>query len=228
MNAPAPVRVAAITKTYRLAADVTITALDTMDLAVDAGEVLAVQGTSGSGKSTLLHLIGAMEPSDTGQIEVGRTVVTELDDRGRTVYRRSIGFVFQHLHLLPAPTLLDNVLAPVIPYQPDGDTTTRALGLLDAVVLADRASSTPGRLSGGQQQRVAIARALINSPRLILADEPTGALDETTGGVIVDLLLRVREQHDTSVIVATHDPSVAARCDRIVDLRDDGSVEQDG
>jgi putative ABC transport system ATP-binding protein len=141
------------------------------------------------------------------------------------LYRREVGFVFQRFNLLPALTVMDNVLAPVLPLRVRFDRVERARGLIAAVGLAGREGSLPSRLSGGQQQRVAIARALINQPALVLADEPTGNLDSKTGAEIMDLLLELRAAQGVTIVVATHDPAVAARCDRTLHLRDGRLVE---
>jgi putative ABC transport system ATP-binding protein len=146
-----------------------------------------------------------------------------LSRRALADHRRTVGFVFQRFNLLPALTALDNVLAPVLPYGPDDE---HAAALLAAVGLAGREDALPSRLSGGEQQRVAIARALVNSPRLILADEPTGNLDSRTGREIVDLLLELQARDGITIILATHDPQVAARCGRVVRLID-GRVADD-
>jgi putative ABC transport system ATP-binding protein len=156
--------------------------IDDVTLSVDPGQVVAVTGPSGSGKSTLLHVIGAMDLADAGTIRVGDREVTALFRRERAALRRTIGFVFQRFHPLPALTVGDNVAAPLIPVRSSFDPNERARGLLAAVGLADRAAALPSTLSGGEQQRVAIARALINDPGLVLADEPTGNLDSVTGG----------------------------------------------
>ena len=187
---------------------------------IDRGEVVAVMGPSGSGKSTLLHVIGGIERADAGTVEVGDAEITALDRRRLARYRQGVGFVFQRFHLLPALTALDNVLAPLLPRRPAGDPVARAARLLDAVGLAGRHHALPSQLSGGQQQRVAIARALIGDPALLLADEPTGALDSTTGAAVMDLLDALAEEHGFTVLTATHEPSVAARADRVLTLRD--------
>lgn len=135
-------------------------------------------------------------------------------------YRRSIGFVFQQFNLLPTLTVLDNVIAPVLPYRTDYNPRDRARDLLRAVGLDDRENTLATRLSGGQQQRIAIARALINRPTLVLADEPTGNLDTTTGQEITQLLLQLRDTHHTTLLIATHDPHLAQRCDHTVCIRD--------
>jgi putative ABC transport system ATP-binding protein len=167
-----------------------------------------------------------MDVPNDGRITIDGTDITGLRDTERAALRRRIGFVFQRFHLLPALTALDNILAPVIPYRTDFDKVTRARNLLDAVGLADRAKHLPSQLSGGEQQRVAIARALINHPGIVLADEPTGNLDTHTGAEIVALLDRMRSEHGLTLLVATHDESIAASCDRTLVLSD-GKIVSD-
>ena len=208
-----------VTKKFQAGAR-TITALDSVSFALEPGGVLAVTGPSGSGKSTLLHVVGAMDEADGGSITVGDFAVHELDGRSQVGYRRRIGFVFQHFHLLPALTTRDNVAAPLLPYRVDFDKHERARELLAAVGLEGREDDLPSQLSGGEQQRVAIARALVNDPGLLLADEPTGNLDSDTGLEIVQLLLDLRAERAMTVIVVTHNPLVAARCDRVARLHD--------
>jgi len=200
-----------------------VTALGGVDLSIDAGALVAIVGPSGSGKSTLLHLLGAMDTPDEGTIHVGGTEVTALSGQEQVAYRRRVGFVFQRFHLLPALTAIDNVAAPLLPYRTAFDKHDRARELLAAVGLAGRERSLPSELSGGQQQRVAIARALVNDPVVLLADEPTGNLDSKTGEDLMELLLELRAQRGTTVVVATHDATIAGRCDRVVRLHD-GSV----
>jgi putative ABC transport system ATP-binding protein len=204
-----------------------VVALAEVELTIAAGEAVAVAGPSGSGKSTLLHVIGAMDTPDAGRIVVGDRELTALRRGEQAAYRRTIGFVFQRFHLLPALSVRDNVAAPLLPYRTSFDKFARASELLAAVGLEDRGSSLPSRLSGGEQQRVAIARALINEPGLLLADEPTGNLDSVTGTEIMELILELRRSRGMTVIVATHDPVVASRCDRVIRLRD-GRVVDDG
>jgi putative ABC transport system ATP-binding protein len=209
-----------VRKSFPLPGGEPLVAVDDVSLSLDAGTAVALTGPSGSGKSTLLHLVGAIEKSDEGIIDVAGQRVTGLSGRALAAYRRRVGFVFQRFHLLPTLTALDNVMAPLIPFRTDFDKAARARELLAMVGLADRSSALPSRLSGGQQQRVAIARALINQPVLLLADEPTGNLDSQTGTAIVDLLLGLRDEHGTTLIMATHDAEIAARCDRAVHMRD--------
>ncbi|MFE7855304.1 ABC transporter ATP-binding protein [Streptomyces sp. NPDC101209] len=201
-----------------------LVALDAADLRIESGTAVALTGPSGSGKSTVLHLLGGMDRPSDGTVEVDGE---ELTPRRLDAHRRRVGFVFQRFHLLPALTVLDNVLAPVLPRRVDFDRQARAKELLEAVGLAERADALPSELSGGQQQRVAIARALINRPGLLLADEPTGNLDSATGRDIVELLLSLRERYGTTLLVATHDVEVAANCDRIVRLHDGRIVADD-
>jgi putative ABC transport system ATP-binding protein len=215
----APVEVKGLRKQYA-SGGAQVTALDGIDLAVGPGALVAIVGPSGSGKSTLLHLIGAMDRPDGGSVRVGKFAVTNLSREEQVEYRRRIGFVFQRFHLLPALTALDNVAAPLLPYRVDFDKHERARDLLQGVGLGGRESALPWELSGGEQQRVAIARALVNEPILLMADEPTGNLDSQTGTDILELLLQLRARHGMTVIVATHDPVIASRCERIVRLLD--------
>ncbi|MET8309830.1 ABC transporter ATP-binding protein [Micromonospora sp. NPDC005173] len=203
-----------------------LTAVDDVSLTIAAGSVVALTGPSGSGKSTLLHLIGAIEQPDKGTVTVDGVVVSSLRRAALARFRQRVGFVFQRYHLLPALTVLDNVIAPVLPRRGRGDHAARARELLDAVGLAGRERALPAQLSGGQQQRVAIARALMGAPGLLLADEPTGNLDSTTGGQILDLLLHLRDRHGMTILLATHEQAIAARCDRLVRLND-GRVTED-
>jgi putative ABC transport system ATP-binding protein len=203
-----------------------ITALSAIDLTIPAGASVALSGPSGSGKSTLLHVVGALERPDEGTVTVAGNELGRLSRGDLAAHRRRVGFVFQRFNLLPALTVIDNVLAPVLPYRAGFDKQARARELLASVGLEGRDTSLPSRLSGGQQQRVAIARALINRPAIVLADEPTGNLDSRTGAEIVDLLLALRAEHGMTIVIATHDVQVAARCDRVVRLVD-GRVAED-
>jgi putative ABC transport system ATP-binding protein len=218
--AGASVSFAAVTKTYRTGAGLPVQALDGVTLDIPGGQAVAVTGRSGSGKSTLLHLAGAMDDRDSGAITVDGRDLGRMSEKQRTLYRRGVGFVFQRFHLLPALTACDNVAAPVLPFRTGYDKRAKARDLLAAVGLKGREDDLPAKLSGGQQQRVAIARALIGDPRLLLADEPTGNLDSTTGAEVLDLLFALHRDRGLTLILATHDPAVAVRCDRVVELSD--------
>ncbi|HWI72196.1 MAG TPA: ABC transporter ATP-binding protein [Baekduia sp.] len=220
------VHVTDVVKRYMLDQGIELVAADGISLTVEPGALVALTGPSGSGKSTLLHLVGGVDRADGGAIFVDDREVTALKGDALAAHRRHVGFVFQRFNLLDALTARDNVLAPVVPFKVDFDKAARADALLDAVGLEGRERSLPSRMSGGQQQRVAIARALIWEPGLLLADEPTGNLDSRTGAAILDLLLGIREERGTTILLATHDPVVAARCDRLVRLQD-GSVTDD-
>jgi putative ABC transport system ATP-binding protein len=213
------VNAAQLTKRYGQAT-AAVVALEAVDLTVNPGEAVALMGPSGSGKSTLLHLTGAMDTPTSGTLTVGDTSVHTLRGAPAADYRRTIGFVFQGFHLLAALSVLDNILAPLIPLGHARDHEAHAIELLGLVGLSDRLTALPSELSGGQRQRVAIARALVNNPRLILADEPTGNLDSATGADVITLLLSLRERFGTTLLLATHDHDVAARLDRTVHLTD--------
>ncbi|MFG2108751.1 ABC transporter ATP-binding protein [Micromonospora chersina] len=218
------VRTAGLVRQFRTGTE-RLTAIDDVTLEIAPGSAVALTGPSGSGKSTLLHMIGAIERADRGTVTVDDLEVTALRRAALARYRQRIGFVFQRYHLLPALTVLDNVIAPVLPRRGRADHAARARELLDAVGLAGRERALPAELSGGQQQRVAIARALMGAPRLLLADEPTGNLDSTTGAQILDLLLDLRDRHGMTILLATHEPAIAARCDRLIRLADGRVVE---
>jgi putative ABC transport system ATP-binding protein len=192
------------------------------------GESVAILGRSGSGKSTLLNLISGIDLADGGRICVGGVDLTALDERRRTLYRREkIGFIFQFFNLLPTLTTLENVTLPLeLNRVPLVEARTRAEELLEAVGLLDRAATFPDRLSGGEQQRVAIARALSNDPLLLLADEPTGNLDEDTGQSILTLLDRLTRRSEKNLILVTHSQEAAAFADRIFCLRECKLMEQ--
>jgi putative ABC transport system ATP-binding protein len=218
------VRVDQLSKRYQVG-EQKVVALDNLTFSIAPGLALAVTGPSGSGKSTLLHVIGAMDAPDSGTVNVDGLLVTSLKPREQPEFRRRIGFVFQRFHLIPALTVLDNVLAPLVPFGVRAAEVQQARKLLAAVGLVGREEFMPARLSGGEQQRVAIARALINDPGLLLADEPTGNLDSATTQEIVQLLSDIRADRDMTLIVATHDPVVATTCDRIVGLQSGRMVE---
>jgi len=197
-----------------------LTILHPMDLSVAPRQVVAITGPSGSGKSTLLGLIAGLDSPSTGRIEIDGTDITALDEDGLARLRgRRIGFVFQFFHLLPSLTALENVLVPMEIARVRG-ARSRAAQLLAEVGLSERGHHYPSQLSGGEQQRIAIARALANDPPLLLADEPTGNLDSTTGAHIISLLLDVNRQRGTTLVLVTHDPELAAVADMAIGLKD--------
>ena len=196
-----------------------IRALEDVSLQLDAGELVALTGPSGCGKSTLLNLIGALDRPDAGEIWVGGEDVTRLDDPSR--YRAdTVGFVFQFHNLITTLTALENVQVPMLGKRRRTEREGRARELLDEVGLTERADSYPPTLSGGERQRVAIARALANGPHLLLADEPTGALDSETGGSILELLQHVRDEHGMTILLVTNDDGVAGQAERVLRIRD--------
>jgi putative ABC transport system ATP-binding protein len=223
--AAAGIELSDVCKLYGTGGAQPVKAADRVSFTLEPGGLVALTGASGSGKSTLLHLIGAIERPDSGTITSGGTEVTALRGAALAAYRRTVGFVFQRYNLLPALTALDNVIAPVIPYRTGWDKPERGRRLLEAVGLGGRERSLPSRMSGGEQQRVAIARALVNTPRLLLADEPTGNLDSNTAAGILDLLTTLRREHPVTVVIATHDPQIAARCNRLIRLRDGAVID---
>ena len=194
-----------------------------LDLTLRAGEFAALIGPSGSGKSTLLNLIGLLDRPTGGQLDINGQATVGLDDTGLTRLRgERIGFVFQHHHLIPAFSAQENVAMPLLVARgrPDAEMFERAGRLLEQVGLGDRRHHLANRLSGGQQQRVAIARALITDPPLVLADEPTGNLDTQSADRVFDLLRDFNQRQRTTFLIVTHDPRLAARCDRIIELVD--------
>ncbi|MBY9061320.1 ABC transporter ATP-binding protein [Sphingomonas yunnanensis] len=191
-----------------------------VDLQVAAGESVALLGASGSGKSSLMAVLAGLERATSGSVEVTGLDFAALDEDSLAVARRGrIGIVLQAFHLLPTMTARENVMVP-LELQGAGDARARAEAELAAVGLAHRLDHYPAQLSGGEQQRVAIARALAPRPSLVFADEPTGNLDAATGARVVDLLFERRHASDASLVIITHDPELARRCDRIVELAD--------
>ena len=191
-----------------------------LDLEVVASEMLAIVGASGVGKSTLLHLLGGLDRPDSGAIHVAGTDLTVTPDRSLIEFRnRHVGFVFQFHHLLPEFDAAENVEMPMrIARLPRDETRRRAAGLLTRVGLGERLAHRPGMLSGGEQQRVAVARALVMKPALLLADEPTGDLDENTADSLHVLLREMHAEHGLTSIIATHNPRLAGACDRVLRL----------
>ena len=197
-----------------------------VDLAVATWQFTAIMGKSGSGKSTLLGVIAGLEEPDAGEVRVmGHKLAGMSDHDMADLRRRSIGIVFQGFSLIPSLTALDNVMLPTFfaTQTPAAERRRRAVALLNQVGLGARLSYHPAALSGGEQQRVAIARALMNSPAVLLADDPTGNLDQETGAAVLDLLIGLGRTHGTALLMVTHDPDVAARADNVVEMKD-GSV----
>jgi len=211
-----------ISKIYK-SGDGRVKAVDNISLAVDDSQFVSIIGKSGSGKSTLLSLLGALDKPTEGTIEVAGQDITRLSDRNLTGYRaRSIGFVFQSYNLVPNLTAIENVMLPMeFAGAPKAERRPRAEELLEQVGIdVDKQQRLPARLSGGEQQRVAIARALANKPKLILADEPTGNLDSTNGKMIFDLLHSLARKQNTTIVVVTHDLSIAGKTDKTFTLED--------
>jgi len=218
-RAPA-VRARDLSKTF-LQGDTEVHALRGVDLDVRRGSFTAIMGPSGSGKSTLLHLIGALDTPTGGTLEVGGVRLDGLREKELTLLRRDrLGFVFQFFNLLPTLTAIENVLLPgLIAGERPARRAERAAELLDLVGLSERAEHLPAQMSGGEQQRISIARALLREPDLVLADEPTGNLDSSSGDVVLGLLRRIADEGQ-SVVMVTHDPLAAGRADEVLFLRD--------
>jgi lipoprotein-releasing system ATP-binding protein len=197
-----------------------LTVLRDLDLTVDAGEMLAIMGASGVGKSTLLHILGGLDRANQGDVTVGGTNLTSLPDADVVAFRnRQVGFVFQFHHLLPEFSAVENVEMPMrIARIPVAEARPRAEELLNRVGLAERTTHRPGMLSGGEQQRVAVARALVMRPALLLADEPTGDLDEHTAESLHGLLREMHAAYGLTSVIATHNPRLAEACDRVLRL----------
>lgn len=193
-----------------------------LTLEVERGEMVAIVGASGVGKSTLLHLLGGLDRPEGGEVAVDGRDLAAMSDGELVAFRnRNVGFVFQFHHLLPEFTAVENASMPLrIARLPVAEATARAEALLARVGLGERFTHRPGMLSGGEQQRVAVARALVMQPALLLADEPTGDLDEATAGSLHDLLRAMHAEHGLTSIIATHNPELAAACDRVLRLQD--------
>jgi lipoprotein-releasing system ATP-binding protein len=191
-----------------------------LDLQVERGEMVAIVGASGAGKSTLLHLLGGLDRPDSGEVRVGDVDVARITDAELVAFRnRHVGFVFQFHHLLPEFSAIENAEMPLrIARMSVADARPRATSLLQRVGLGERLEHRPGMLSGGEQQRVAVARALVMQPSLLLADEPTGDLDETTADALHQLLRQMHAEFGLTAVIATHNPRLAAQCDRILRL----------
>jgi len=216
-------------KSYNLGLPSQTEVLHGIDVQIGRGEFVALMGPSGSGKSTLLNILGLLERMTTGSYQLLGQEVRDLDDAGLTLRRRqTLGFVFQFHHLLPAFTALENVTLPIRMIHGSVNAAQRrhALELLEQVGLAGAQDKRPGELSGGMQQRVAIARAVVLNPPLVLADEPTGNLDQASSNEVFALLRRLHAEQSTSFVVVTHDEHLAQRCDRMLELVD-GRIARD-
>jgi len=218
---PALLEAKGLKKTYRMGR-VLVSALQGTTFDVAEGEFVAVFGPSGSGKSTLLHVLGGLDRPDEGEVSVDGVSLSTLNDNALAEVRlRKIGFVFQFFNLLPRLTALRNVELPLtLADLSEKESIKKAEDMLKLVGLEDRMNHRPSEMSGGEQQRIAIARALINDPKIVLADEPTGNLDTSTGGEIVQLMKRLNEEKGQTFVVVTHDPAIAETVDRIIYLKD--------
>ncbi len=217
-------RLEEVTKTY-LTDGQGVHALNRASLTVRGGEFIALVGRSGCGKSTLLNLAGAMDFPTSGRVLLDGTVTSELDDGGLTRLRREkVGFIFQSFQLLNTLSVVENVELPLL-LAGEAETRERAQRQLELVELGDYSGRMPHQLSGGQMQRVAIARAMVHGPKLLLADEPTGNLDTTTGNVILALLRRIVDEHKTAIVMATHSVESASFADAVVKMRD-GKIQE--
>ncbi|RAS17703.1 putative ABC transport system ATP-binding protein [Microvirgula sp. AG722] len=218
-------RASGLSRQVELGAE-TLTLLSGLDLDVEAGDTLAIVGRSGSGKSTLLALLAGLDLPTAGDVWLAGESLTGLSEDGRARLRqRAVGFVFQNFQLLPALTALENVMLP-LELAGRRDAREQAAALLERVGLADRQRHRPRELSGGEQQRVALARAFVAEPAVLFADEPTGNLDADTGAMITDLLFELNRERGTTLILVTHDDTLAARCRRVVRL-DHGRLHEE-
>ncbi len=228
MTSGAVIELAGVTKIYGGAGPAGVRALRGINLRFRPGQYVSVEGPSGCGKTTLLNLLGLIDTPSEGEVRWDGVNVADGSERERARFRlRSIGFVFQRFYLLPTLTVRENVELPLRPLlRGRAERRARAVELLESVGLSARAGFYPSQLSGGEEQRVAIARALVNSPALLLADEPTGELDSDNAGKVLDLLEALHRERQTTLIVVTHNPEVARRARRHLTLRD-GRVESD-
>jgi len=221
------IKVRNLTKVYQLG-EIDVHALRGVDLDIYPGEFVAIMGPSGSGKSTLMNMIGCLDSPTGGEYYLDGMLVSNLvDDELAPVRNKKIGFVFQKYNLLPRADAIENVELPLRYSDDTSNMDERARETLMSVGLGDRMKHKPNELSGGQQQRVAIARALVNQPAIILADEPTGNLDSTSGKEIMELLLKLNREKHTTIVIVTHDPGIAAQAQRTISLFD-GRVAGDG
>lgn len=217
-NANVLLNASKLTKTVQVG-EQTLSIIKDVDIYVNAGEFVVIMGKSGSGKSTLLGLLAALDYPDSGSVELADQTLSSLDEDALAVIRqRDMGFVFQSFHLLPTLTVAENIAFPLdIARRPN---KARVDELIDAVDLGHRRDSLPNQLSGGEQQRTAVARALVSHPKIVFADEPTGNLDEQNANQVMQLLLDLRQQVGSALVVVTHDPALAEMADRVITMHD--------
>jgi putative ABC transport system ATP-binding protein len=209
-----------ITKVFKMG-DIEVHALRGLSLQISRGEVVSIMGPSGSGKSTLMNILGCLDRPSSGEYHLdGESVAALDDDQLASIRNRKVGFVFQSFNLLPRATALANVELPLRYARESKNRRQRAEDALIAVGLASRIRHRPNELSGGEQQRVALARAIINNPSIVMADEPTGNLDSTSGEAIMELLLNLNKERGTTLIIVTHDPEIAALTKRVINIHD--------
>jgi lipoprotein-releasing system ATP-binding protein len=215
------IHVAGLSKSYAVGVN-RLTVLKNLELSLERGEMVAIVGASGVGKSTLLHVLGGLDTPDEGSVRIEQVDLASLPDEALVAFRNQhVGFVFQFHHLLPEFSALENAAMPLrIARKSAAECCERATNLLGRVGLSERLEHRPGMLSGGEQQRVAIARALVMRPTLLLADEPTGDLDEHTAETLHALLQEMHREHGLTSVIATHNPKLAAACDRVLRLED--------
>lgn len=221
------VKIKDVIRTYKMG-DNEVQALKGVSFEIQQGEFLAIMGPSGSGKSTCMNMIGCLDRPTSGTVEINGKLTSEMSEKELAVLRnKTIGFVFQQYHLIPGMTVLENVMLP-LKYQKMDVGTRKELAIksLEAVGLGERIHHRPHELSGGQKQRVAIARAMVTSPKILLADEPTGALDSVTGKQVMELFRQINSEKGTTIIIVTHDPGIGASMNRCIRILD-GLIQQE-
>ena len=222
------VKLTNVVRTYKMG-DNEVQALKGVSFQIEQGEFLAIMGPSGSGKSTCMNMIGCLDRPTSGDVEINGKLTSLMSEKELAALRnRTIGFVFQQYHLIPGMTVLENVMLP-LKYQKIEKTERKRLAenALNSVGLSDRMNHRPHELSGGQKQRVAIARAMVTSPKILLADEPTGALDSKTGKQVMDLFRKINEENGTTIIIVTHDLGIGSSMNRCIKIFD-GLIQQEG
>ena len=225
MKVSSVIKVSSVSKSVKTEAEV-VTILQDVSLEIELGERIAIIGVSGAGKSTLMSLLAGLDCPSSGDVYLFDHCISDWDDDQRAQLRaQSVGFVFQQFLLVPSLSALENVLLPLL-IQQKPENTQRALQLLEQVGLKDRAHHLPNQLSGGEQQRVALARAFMIQPQVLFADEPTGNLDQQTASTVIELLFALNEQYGTTLVLVTHDETLASRCDRVLVLNQGRVVVQ--